>query len=244
MTTPSLQGRVALVTGAGRRTGRSIALALAGAGADVLVHCHHSQAEAQQVVQEIACLGRRAKVVQADLGDAEATQAAFSQAAADFGRLDILVNNACGIIWKRLPDLSVAEWHAGLEQSLHITYHACRAVLPLMRQQGFGRIVSVIDVDADSLVSVPALTPYKIGKTGVLMLTRTLAVTEAPHGITVNGVSPGTLDNSDRKPALERIPAGRYGTAEEVARAVLFLVDPESAYITGTNIKVSGGYLI
>ena len=244
MTTPSLQGRVALVTGAGRRTGRSIALALAGAGADVLVHCHHSQAEAQQVVREIACLGRRAKVVQADLGDAEATQAAFSQAAADFGRLDILVNNACGIIWKRLPDLSVAEWHAGLEQSLHITYHACRAVLPLMRQQGFGRIVSVIDVDADSLVSVPALTPYKIGKTGVLMLTRTLAVTEAPHGITVNGVSPGTLDNSDRKPALERIPAGRYGTAEEVARAVLFLVDPESAYITGTNIKVSGGYLI
>jgi 3-oxoacyl-[acyl-carrier protein] reductase len=244
MTTPSLQGRVALVTGAGRRTGRSIALALAGAGADVLVHCNHSQAEAQQVVQEIAALGRRAAIVPADLGDAEATQAAFSQAAADFGRLDILVNNACGIIWKRLNDLSVAEWHAGVEQSLHITYHACRAVLPLMRQQGFGRIVSVIDVDADSLVSVPALTPYKIGKTGVLMLTRTLAVTEAPHGITVNGVSPGTLDNSDRKPALERIPAGRYGTAEEVARAVLFLVDPESAYITGTNIKVSGGYLI
>ena len=76
------------------------------------------------------------------------------------------------------------------------------------------------------------------------MLTRTLAVTEAPHGITVNGVSPGTLDNSERKPPLERIPAGRFGTAEEVARAVLFLADPASGYITGTNIKVSGGYLI
>ena len=244
MTTAPLQGRVALVTGAGRRTGRCIALALAGAGADVLVHCHHSQAEAEQVVQEISSLGRRAKVVQADLGDAAATQAAFSQAAADFGRLDILVNNACGIIWKRLDDLSVAEWHAGVEQTLHITYHACRAVLPLMRQQGFGRIVNLIDVDADSHSSVPALTSYKIGKTGVLMLTRTLAVTEAPHGITVNGVSPGTLDNSERKPPLERIPAGRYGNEAEIARAVLFLVDPESAYITGTNIKVSGGYLI
>ena len=239
-----LQGRVALVTGAGRRTGRSIALALASAGADVLVHCNQSQAEAQQVVQDIATLGRRAAMVQTDLGDAEATEAAFTQAAADFGRLDILVNNACGIIWKRLNDLSVAEWHAGVEQSLHITYHACRAVLPLMRQQGFGRIVSLIDVDADSQVSVPAVTPYKIGKAGVLMLTRTLAVTEAPHGITVNGVSPGTLDNSERKPPLERIPAGRYGNEAEIARAVLFLVDPESGYITGTNIKVSGGYLI
>ena len=121
---------------------------------------------------------------------------------------------------------------------------ACQAVLPVMRSQGFGRIVSLIDVDADSLRAVPALTPYKIGKTGVLMLTRTLAVTEAPHGITVNGVSPGTLDNSERKPPLERIPAGRFGTAEEVARAVLFLADPASGYITGTNIKVSGGYLI
>jgi len=181
MTTAPLQGRVALVTGAGRRTGRSIALALAAAGADVLVHCHHSQAEAEQVVQEITSMGRRAKVVQADLGDAAATQAAFSQAAAEFGRLDVLVNNACGIIWKRLNDLSVAEWHAGVEQTLHITYHACRAVLPLMREQGFGRIVNLIDVDADSHSSVPALTSYKIGKTGVLMLTRTLAVTEAPH---------------------------------------------------------------
>lgn len=91
---------------------------------------------------------------------------------------------------------------------------------------------------------MPVLTPYKIGKTGVLMLTRTLAVTEAPYGITVNGVSPGTLDNSERKPPLEMVPAGRFGRAEEVARAVLFLADPASGYITGTNIKVSGGYLI
>ena len=160
------------------------------------------------------------------------------------GRLDILINNACGIEWKRLEETSVAEWHNGVEQTLHITFHACQAALPTMRRQGFGRIVNLIDVDADSLSSVPVVTPYKIGKTGVLILTRTLAVNEARHGITVNGVSPGTLDNSERKPPLERIPAGRYGTALDVARAVLFLADPASAYITGTNIKVSGGYLI
>jgi 3-oxoacyl-[acyl-carrier protein] reductase len=244
MNTLPLHGRVALVTGGARRTGRCIALALAQAGADLAIHYHQSAAEAETVVAEVEAMGRRALAVGANLADAAATEAAFKAAAEHLGRLDILVNNACGILWKRLEDTSAAEWQGAVEQTLHITYHACQAVLPTMRSQGFGRIVSLIDVDADSLRAVPALTPYKIGKTGVLMLTRTLAVTEAPHGITVNGVSPGTLDNSERKPPLERIPAGRFGTAEEVARAVLFLADPASGYITGTNIKVSGGYLI
>ena len=244
MSTLPLHGRVALVTGAARRTGRSIALALAEAGADLVIHHHHSEAEARQLVAAVEGLGRRALAIAVDLRDAAATEVAFSQAAESLGGLHILVNNACGILWKRLEATSVAEWHSGVEETLHITYHACQAALPMMRRQGFGRIVNLIDVDADSLRAVPTLTPYKIGKTGVLMLTRTLAVTEAPHGITVNGVSPGTLDNSERKPPLERIPAGRFGRAEEVARAVLFLADPASAYITGTNIKVSGGYLI
>ena len=244
MTALPLNGRVALVTGAGKRTGRTIALALAQAGANLAIHYHHSCNEAEAVVDEIKALGRKAQAFEADLSDATATEAAFSQATESMGRLDILINNACGIEWKRLEETSVAEWHNGVEQTLHITFHACQAALPTMRRQGFGRIVNLIDVDADSLSSVPVVTPYKIGKTGVLILTRTLAVNEARHGITVNGVSPGTLDNSERKPPLERIPAGRYGTALDVARAVLFLADPASAYITGTNIKVSGGYLI
>lgn len=239
-----LTGRVALVTGAARRTGRAISRALARAGADVAVHYQHSEDEARELAAEIAALGRRALPVQADLRDAEATERMVAVAVEALGGLDILVNNASGLVWKRLEELSVTEWHEGVEQTLHITFHACCAALPHLRVRGFGRIVNLIDVDADALNAVPGLTPYKIGKTGTLMLTRTLAVTEAPHGITVNGVSPGTLDNSERKPSLDRIPAGRYGTAEEVARAVLFLADPGSGYITGTNIKVSGGYLI
>lgn len=239
-----LQERVALVTGGARRTGREIALALAAAGADVVIHYRHSDAEAREAVAEVERLGRRGLALQADLADAEATAAAFAGAVERLGRLDILVNNAAGIVWKPLAAMEVADWHRSIEDTLHITHHACRAALPWMREQGFGRIVNLIDADADALQAVPMVTPYKIGKTGVLLLTRTLAVTEAPHGITVNGVSPGTLDNSERRPALERIPAGRYGRAEEVARAVLFLADPASGYITGTNIKVSGGYLI
>ena len=244
MSSLPLDGRVALVTGAGKRTGRALALALANAGADLAIHYHHSEAEAQAVVEDVKALGRKALAFSADLADAAATETAFNQASQALGSLDILVNNACSINWKRLEETSVAEWHSGVEQTLHITFHACQAALPIMRRQGFGRIVNLIDADADWLRSVPGLTPYKIGKTGVLMLTQTLAVNEAAHGITVNGVSPGTLDNSERKPPLERIPAGRYGTTSDVARAVLFLADPASDYITGTNIKVSGGYLI
>lgn len=244
MSTLPLEGQVALVTGAAKRTGRTIALALAEAGADLVIHYNTSAREAREVVVEVEGMGRRALAVAADLRDAAATETAFQMATRALGGLHILVNNACGILWKPLADTTTAEWHWALEQTLHITFHACQAALPTMRQQGFGRIINLIDVDADSLRAVPGLTAYKIGKTGVLMLTRTLAVTEAPHGITVNGVSPGSLDNSERTPPLERIPAGRFGTAEEVARAVLFLSDPASGYITGTNIKVSGGYFI
>lgn len=239
-----LLGRVALVTGAARRTGRSIALALADAGADILVHYHRSEAEAAQLAQEISGKGRRARQVGVDLNDAEAAARAFEEAAGSFGRLDILVNNASGIVWKSLQETSIAEWHKAIDDTLNITYHACQAALPFLRRSGDGRIINLIDADADALVAVPRLTPYKIGKTGILMLTRTLAVTEAPHGVTVNGVSPGTLENSERKPPLDRIPAGRYGTPEEVARAVLFFAHPASGYITGSNLKVSGGYLI
>lgn len=239
-----LSGRVALVTGAARRTGRSIALALAAAGADIVVHYRHSEAEAFQLTEEISRLGRRACATGADLNDAIATARSFEDAASHLGRLDILVNNASGIIWKGLSETTAAEWHTAVDETLHITYHACQAALPFLRLSGQGRIINLIDADADALVAVPRLTPYKIGKTGVLMLTRTLAVTEAPFGVTVNGVSPGTLESSERKPPLERIPAGRYGTPEEVARAVLFFADPASGYITGSNLKVSGGYLI
>jgi NAD(P)-dependent dehydrogenase (short-subunit alcohol dehydrogenase family) len=240
----TLSGRRALVTGAARRAGRALALALAHAGADVAVHYRSSADEARDVVREIRDSGRAAVAVQADLADAAQAERAVAAAAGDIGPIEILVNNVGAVVWKRLDELTPSDWQTSLDGTVTATWHACRAAVPGMRAGGYGRIVNILDADADALTPVPQATPYKIGKTGALLLTKSLARTEAPYGITVNAVSPGVLDDSEKVVPLERIPAGRPGTYADVAHAVLFLVQESSAYVTGSNLKVSGGYLI
>lgn len=239
-----LTGCVALVTGAARRTGRALALALAEAGADVAVHFQTSRDEAQEVAARIEAMGRRARLVCVDLTDPAAVEAAFDEAREALGGLDILVNNVGTIVWKRLEELSPEDWKRCLDGTLFATLNASRAALPGLRASGRGRIVNILDADADATDPVPFATAYKIGKRASYTLTKTLAATEAAHGITVNAVSPGTLEDSGEKPPLERIPAGRYGTYEDVASAVLFLASEGAGYVTGAHLKVSGGYLI
>ncbi len=239
-----LRGRRALVTGAARRTGRALALALARAGADVAVHCRESRDEAERVVGEIEALGRRAPLVQVDLRDPEATASAFEQAAHDLGGLEILVNNVGTIVWKDFDAHTTEDWRDCLDGTLFVTLFASRAALPHMRAGRFGRIVNILDVDADSHAPVPYATAYKIGKKATFELTKTLAFTEAAAGITCNAVSPGTLEDSGEKPPLERMPAGRYGRYADVTEAVLYLASDAAEYVNGAHLKVSGGYLI
>lgn len=244
MSGTDLTGRCALVTGAARRTGRELALALARVGADIGVHYHSRRLAAESTAREIESLGRRAVCVSADLTDADAAQHAVDEVAARLGGLHILVNNVGVIVWKNIGALSTQEWTRCIDGTLNVTYHACRAALPHMRRAGWGRIVNILDADADALAPAPHATPYKIGKTGSLVLTKTLAVEEAKHGITVNAVSPGVLENSEKAVPLDRIPAGRAGTAADVAAAVLFFAGEDAGYVTGAHLKVSGGYLI
>ena len=241
---PDLHGRTALVTGAARRNGRALALALAAAGADVAVHFHRSQSEAREVVETIHALGRKSTLVEADLLDPEHVERAFADAASTLGGLDILVNNVGTIVWKRFEEHTAEDWRACIDGTLFVTLHASRAALPFMREKGFGRIINILDADADDQNPVPYATAYKIGKRAGWMLTKPLAVHEAAHGITANAVSPGTLEDSGEKPPIERMPSGRYGRYEDVAAAVLFLASDAAGYVNGTQIKVSGGYLI
>jgi NAD(P)-dependent dehydrogenase (short-subunit alcohol dehydrogenase family) len=239
-----LKGRRALVTGSAVRTGRELALALARAGADVAVHGRRRRDELEATCEEVRSLGRVSVVAAGDLSDAGEAEHVIDAAAEGLGGLDILVNNVGVIVWKDLEELEVDDWKRSIDGTLNLTYHACRAALPRMRRQKWGRIINILDADADALAPVRFATPYKIGKIGSLVLTKSLAVVEAPHGITVNAISPGVLENSERSVPLDRIPAGRAGTADDIAAALLFLAGDGAAYITGANLKVSGGYLI
>jgi len=241
---PDLGGRVALVTGAALRTGRALALSLAHAGADVIVHYNRSKQEAETAVAEIEATGRRGWAVSVDLGDPDAVHGAFAKAIENAGGLDILVNNVGTIVWKRLGELTSEHWKMCLEGTLLATLHSSQAALPALRASKRGRIVNILDADADSTDPVPFATAYKIGKRGTFTLTKTMAVEEAAHGVTVNAVSPGTLEDSPKKPRLERIPAGRYGTYDDISNAVLYLASDAAAYVTGAHLKVSGGYLV
>jgi len=239
-----LAGRHALVTGSAVRTGRVLALALAEAGADVAVHGRRHRDELEAAAEEIRALGRRCTVTTGDLSDPSEAERVVAEAEAGLGGLDILVNNVGVIVWKDLDEIEVEDWKTCIDGTLNLTWYMCRAALPGMRERGFGRIINILDADADALAPVPFATPYKIGKTGALVLTKSLAVKEARFGITVNAVSPGSLDNSEEEVPVERIPAGRPGTPRDIASAMLFLSGDDAAYITGANIKVSGGYLI
>jgi NAD(P)-dependent dehydrogenase (short-subunit alcohol dehydrogenase family) len=239
-----LSGRTALVTGAAKRMGRALALALARAGADVAVHFQSSQEEAAAVVSEIESMGRRARLVGCDLTDPAAVETAFREAIDALGGLDILINNVGTIVWKDFAAHAAEDWQTCLDGTLFATLNASRAALPALRAGGRGRIINILDADADSTDPVPFATAYKIGKRATFTLTKTMAVTEAPSSVTVNAVSPGTLEDSGVKPALDKIPAGRYGTYDDIARAVLFLASDGAGYVTGAHLKVSGGYLI
>ena len=239
-----LQGRVALVTGAGRRIGRGVALALAAQGAQVVVHYRSRQEEAAAVVREIAAAGGRAFAAPAELRDPAAVEAMVGTVAARAGSLDILVNNVGTFLVKSIAEVTPAEWEQSLAATVTVTFLACRAALPGMVERGYGRIVNFADAGADHLRAAPNITPYLIGKTGVLILTKSLAAAYARHGITVNAVSPGIVDNSVTKPpgAEEAIPAGRFATIDDITNAVLFLLRDASSYITGANLKVGGGW--
>lgn len=242
--TADLEGRIALVTGSARRLGRSIALALAEAGCDVIVHYLRSEEAARKTAAEVEARGRRAHLIACDLSDAQATQETIRDAIRAMGGLDILVNNVGSIVWKGLSEHSPSDWKTCLDGTLFATLHASEAGLPALRESGRGRIVNILDADADATTPVPFATAYKIGKRATFTLTRTMAATEAAAGVTVNAVSPGTLDDSTKQPALERIPAGRYGRHDDVTNAVLYLAGDGACYVTGTQLVVAGGYLL
>jgi NAD(P)-dependent dehydrogenase (short-subunit alcohol dehydrogenase family) len=244
MSNESLAGRVALVTGAGRRVGRAIALELARAGADVVIHCFRSESAARETAAGVEKLGRSAWIVQADLSSPEGVDALFDKVVAIVPRLDLLVNSASGFERLPLQEITPERWDAMLALNLRAPYLASRRAAPLMQAAGGGVIINIADVAG--VRPWPNHLHYVVSKAGLISMTQCLALELAP-AIRVNAVAPGTVLPAPNQGNVEEIrkrtPLGRLATPEDVGRAVVFLAGgPDS--ITGQVIIVDGGRLL
>jgi NAD(P)-dependent dehydrogenase (short-subunit alcohol dehydrogenase family) len=239
MAEQSLQGQVALVTGAGKRIGRSIALRLAAEGADVVVNYANSKAEAEAVARKIEGAGRKSIAVRADVSKRADVAAMFADVMKSFGRLDILVNNAGEFFAAKFEDLTDEQWDGILNTNLKSQFLCAQAAAPIMKKQGHGRIINISSLGG--LLAWPAYTHYCVSKAGVIMLTRCLARALAPE-VLVNSVAPGTIQFPGEAPDedyITRTPLHRTGTGDDIASAVVFFA--KSDFVTGQIMAVDGG---
>jgi len=240
----SLDGKVALITGAARRNGRAMAHALAADGAAVVINTRRSVEEAQQVRADIEAKGGRALVCVADITDEEAVARMFGEIDAHFGRLDILVNNAADRARIPFTEITLAQWRQATAIILDGAFLCARAAVPRMLKNGWGRIVNIGGV-AIHLPNFSGRAHISTAKAGVEGFTRALANEYAKRNITVNCVVPGGIGGERSKTAGEGaqldIPIGRAGTFDDIARVVRFLCQPESSFITGQLVHVNGG---
>jgi 3-oxoacyl-[acyl-carrier protein] reductase len=237
----------ALVTGASRGIGSAIAEAIGGAGWDVAVNYRSSEEAAEEVSGRIRAGGRRAVAVAADVAAPDEAARAVAEAEERLGPLDLLVNNVGDFFFKPLGAMSDDEWRYVVDSNLSSAFFTSRAVLPGMRERGRGCIVNIGLGPAQLVRGAPNIAAYAVAKTGIVVLSQSMAAEEAPYGIRVNCVSPGLIDTGYLPPEqakwmLKRVPMGRMGRPEEVAEAVVFLASERASYISGANLTVAGGW--
>jgi NAD(P)-dependent dehydrogenase (short-subunit alcohol dehydrogenase family) len=236
----SVEGKVALVTGAAKRLGRAVALRLAEEGADVAIHYRNSENEAKDAVHKIEKLGRRAVAIAADLGNVAEVKRLVDESAKHFGRLDILVNSAANFLPASMVSTTEEIWDAALDTNLRAPFFCAQAAAPwLRRTQG----VIINFADTGGLLGWTGYIPHSVSKAGVIMLTKVLAKALAPE-VRVNAIAPGTITMEGDAPELEndfikRAPLRRSGRSSDITDSVMFLV--HSKFITGQVLVVDGG---
>lgn len=246
----NLTGKVALVTGASRGIGQATAIELAKAGADVVVNFIGNEAVAQETVEKIEALGRKAIKIKANVGDADDVQAMVDEAIATFGHIDILVNNAGITRDGLLIRMKDSDWDEVLNINLKGVYLVTKTVAKLMVKQRAGRIINMTSVSG--VTGNVGQANYAAAKAGVIGFTKTCAKELAARGITVNAVAPGFIETAMTDVLPEKIkegiaatvPFGRMGQPEEIASVVTFLASDFASYITGQVLNVDGGMVM
>ena len=267
MIEPDLDGRTALVTGSAKGVGRELLLALIERGASVAVHYRSSDDEAETVAERAreaiddreansgdrtgtgvgdeernteAETGASVTIVQGDVTDPDEVDEMFDAAEAEVGTIDVLVNNVGAFAPTHWEELDFETWNTVWETNFNGTYLCSKRVLPGMREGGYGRIVNVGYASSDRHLVAPTNFPYFAAKTGVLMFTRMLAADTTEDGITANAISPYVVENSEVVP--NDLPRGRPASFDDMAQAMLFFLDEGSAYLSGQNVAVDGGW--
>jgi NAD(P)-dependent dehydrogenase (short-subunit alcohol dehydrogenase family) len=238
-------GKVALITG-GKRIGAVVATTLATAGVDIALVYNRSRAEADETSAAVRSRGRRAIAVQADVTSEPACVAAVDETVRELGRVDILINMASLYVAKPFAELTVADWDRQLAVDLRASFVFSHAAAPAMKQNGGGRIINFADwIVASARPRYPGYLPYYVAKAGVKALTEGLALELAADQILVNAIAPGPIlappemSQEESDAVVQNTPLGRWGGEEEIAKAVMFLV--QSDFVTGETIRVDGG---
>jgi 3-oxoacyl-[acyl-carrier protein] reductase len=239
--------KVVLITGGVRGIGRTVAWALAERGWSVATSYRTSAHEGETLKSELQAKGVRAMTVRADVSKPDVAEEMVRRVESDWGRIDALIN--CAGPYRRvgLLEETLEGWHSMFDNNLHPIFYLSRAVAGGMKERNWGRIINFSIANADQHVGQPNITAHYIAKAGVLILTRSLAKVLAPHGITVNAISPGFIDSGsvpleEMSRMIKNIPAGFVGTTHDAASTVCYLLSDEARYINGTNIHLSGAW--
>lgn len=245
-----LDGNVAIITGASRGIGRSVAIELAKAGAKIVINYAGNHAAAKEVEEAVKTIGGEALLIQADVANAEAVDQMIKQTMDAFGRIDILVNNAGITRDNLLMRMKEEDWDAVMNTNLKGVFNCTKSVSRVMMKQRSGRIINMTSVVG--IMGNAGQANYAAAKAGVVGFTKSMAKELASRGITVNAIAPGfistdmtaVLSEQVKNDLSAQIPLGRLGTPEDVAGAVLFLASGAANYITGQTINVDGGMVM
>jgi 3-oxoacyl-[acyl-carrier protein] reductase len=242
-----MNDRVALISGGARGIGRAVALDLAARGWSVAICYRTSAEEASAVVDAVKARGAGGLALQCDVSDPKAAVEWVEHVNKEWGRVDALINGAGPYHRVSLLEETNEGWHSMFDNNLHPVFYLTKAVIPIMKERKWGRIICFSMANAEQLIAQPQLTAHYITKVGLLVLARSLARLAAPHGITVNAISPGFIDSGsapkeELEAAAKRIPAGYVGSVEDAVATVRFLLSDEARYINGANIQLSGAW--